>query len=79
MDFEESGAIQTGAYAYNPDSYKILDTTSASNAEDKTNTFPVRKVAVGLDVELKSLSGRPIIRSILVEANPVGRNVKNKE
>ena len=79
MDFEESGAIQTGAYAYNPDSYKILDTTSASNAEDKTNSFPVRKVAVGLDVELKSLSGRPIIRSVLVEANPVGRNVKNKE
>jgi hypothetical protein len=79
MDFEESGAIQTGAFAYNPDSYKVLDTTSASNAEDKTNSFPVRKVAVGLDVELKSLSGRPIIRSVLVEANPVGRNVKNKE
>lgn len=79
MDFEETGAVQTAAYSYNPDSYKILDTTSASNAEDKTNTFPVRKVAVGLDVEIKSITGRPIIRSILVEANPVGRNIKNKD
>ena len=79
MDFEETGAVQTAAYSYNPDSYKILDTTSASNAEDKTNSFPVRKVAVGLDVEIKSITGRPIIRSILVEANPVGRNVKNKD
>jgi hypothetical protein len=79
MDFEQTGSVQTAAYAYNPDSYKILDTTSADNAEDKTNSFPVRKVAVGLDVEIKSITGRPIIRSILVEANPVGRNVKNKD
>lgn len=79
MDFEQSGAMQTAVYTYNPDAYKVLDTTSASNAEDKTNTFPVRKVAVGLDVEIKSISGRPIIRSILVEANQTGRNIKNKE
>ena len=79
MDFEQTGSVQTAAYSYNPDSYKILDTTSASNAEDKTNSFPVRKVAVGLDVEIKSITGRPIIRSILVEANPVGRNIKNKD
>ena len=79
MDFEQVGSVQTAAYSYNPDSYKILDTSSASNAEDKTNTFPVRKVAVGLDVEIKSITGRPIIRSILVEANPVGRNIKNKD
>jgi hypothetical protein len=79
MDFEQTGSVQTAAYSYNPDSYKILDTTSADNAEDKTNSFPVRKVAVGLDVEIKSITGRPIIRSILVEANPVGRNIKNKD
>jgi hypothetical protein len=79
LDFEETGSVQTAAYTYNTDSYKILDTTSASNAEDKTSTFPVRKVAVGIDLEFKSLSGRPIIRSAVVEANPIGRNVKNKE
>ncbi len=79
LDFEQTGSVQTAAYTYNTDSYKILDATSAYNAEDKTSTFPVRKVAVGLDVEFKSLSGRPIIRSLVVEANPVGRNVKNKE
>jgi hypothetical protein len=78
-DFEDAGSLQTAATTYNSDSYKILDTTSASNIEDKTSTFPVRKVAVGLDVEFKAISGRPIIKSVVVEANPVGRNIKNKE
>jgi len=79
MDFPEVGSLQTAVYSYNPDSYKVLDATSAYSAEDKTNTFPVRKVAVGLDVEFKSIDGRPIIRSVLVEANPTGRNIKNKD
>lgn len=79
MDFAEIGSLQTACYTYNPDSYKILDATSAYSAEDKTNTFPVRKVAVGMDIEFKSIDGRPIIRSIVLEANQTGRNIKNKE
>ena len=79
MDFAEVGSLQTACYTYNPDTYKILDSTSAYSAEDKTNTFPVRKVAVGMDVEFKSIDGRPIIRSVVIEANQTGRNIKNKD
>jgi len=79
MDFEQTGSVETSVYTHNPDSYKVLDTTSSYNSEDKTSTFPVRKVAIGIDVEFKSLSGRPIIKSVAVEASRVGRNVKNNE
>ena len=79
LDFPESGAMQTAVNTYNPDSYKLVDKTSSNSQEDATRSFPVRKVAVGADVELKTLYGRPIIRSILIDATAVGRDTKNKK
>lgn len=79
LDFEEGGAIQTAINTYNPDSYRVVDKTSSSVKEDKTRSFPIRKVAVGADVEFTSLYGRPIIKSVTIEANLIGRNLKNNE
>lgn len=79
LDFEEGGAIQTAINTYNPDSYRVVDKTSSSAEEDKTRSFPVRKVAVGADVEFTSLYGRPVIKSVTIDATLVGRDLKNNE
>jgi hypothetical protein len=79
LDFQEGGAIQTAVNTYNPDTYKLVDKTSSNYEEDYTRSFPVRKVAVGADVEIKTLYGRPIVRSIFIDATAVGRDTKNKD
>jgi hypothetical protein len=79
LDFESIGTVQTSISTYNPDTLSVLDIASTSVAENQTRTFPVRKVSVGLDVELITLSGRPIIKSIVVEATSIGRTIKNEE
>jgi hypothetical protein len=79
LDFTSFGSVQTSVLTYNPDTSSVLDIASTSSAEDKTRIFPIRKVAVGLDVELTTLSGRPIIKSIVVEATQIGRTTKNKD
>jgi hypothetical protein len=79
LDFSSVGTVQTSIITYNPDTTSVLDIASTSSAEDKTRIFPVRKVAVGLDVELTTLFGRPIIKSVVVEATQIGRTTKNKD
>lgn len=79
LDFEEGGAIQTAINTYNPDSYRVVDKTSSSVEEDKTRSFPIRKVAVGADVEFTSLYGRPVIKSVTIDATLVGRDLRNNE
>lgn len=79
LDFKTEGSVQTSAITYNPDTKTILDIASTSVTQDKTRMFPVRKVSVGLDVELTCLSGRPTIKSVVVEANQIGRTTKNED
>ena len=79
LDFKTEGSVQTSAITYNPDTKTILDIASTSITQDKTRMFPVRKVSVGLDVELTCLSGRPTIKSVVVEANQIGRTTKNED
>jgi len=79
LDFSSVGAVQTSIKTYNPDTTSVLDIASTTSMEDKTRIFPVRKIAVGLDVELTTLSGRPIIKSVVVEATQIGRTTKNKD
>lgn len=79
LDFKTEGSVQTSAITYNPDTRTILDIASTSVTQDKTRMFPVRKVSIGLDVELTCLSGRPTIKSVVVEATPIGRTTKNED
>lgn len=79
VNFNESGVLRTSVNTYNPDTSNIVDTCSTSSQEDKTRKFPVRKVAVGLDIEFNSLQGRPQVTSFAVEAAQIGRNLKNQQ
>lgn len=79
MVFEGNGSAVTSAVTYNPDTTKTVDISTSNTAEDKTRNFPIRKVATGCDLEINTTSGRPIIRSIGIEATIVGRNTKNTQ
>ena len=79
LDFDYAGTVQTSVNTYNPDTYTVLDIASTTNAQNKTRIFPIRKVAVGVDVELTCLSGRPIIKALSVEAALIGRTIKNED
>lgn len=77
--FEGNGSTVTSVSTYNPDTNKTLDIASSGSNEDKTRNFPIRKIAVGCDLEINTTGGRPIIRAIGIEATVVGRNTKNKD
>ena len=79
MLFEGNGSAVTSAVTYNPDTIKTVDISTSNYTEDKTRNFPIRKVATGCDLEINTTSGRPIIRSIGIEATIVGRNTKNTQ
>lgn len=77
MLFDGSGSAVTSAVTYNPDTTKTVDISISSNTEDVTRNFPIRKVATGCDLEITTTGGRPIIRTIVMEATIIGRNTKN--
>ncbi len=79
MLFEGNGSAVTSAVTYNPDTTKTVDISTSDATEDKTRNFPIRKVATGCDLEINTTGGRPIIRSIGIEATIVGRNTKNTQ
>ena len=79
LDFNSNGTVQTSVITYNPDTNTVLDIVTTQSSEDKTRMFPVRKVSVGIDIELSCLSGRPTIKSVVVEANQIGRTIKNED
>ena len=77
MLFDGSGSAVTSAVTYNPDTTKTVDISTSGNTEDVTRNFPIRKVATGCDLEITTTGGRPIIRTIVMEATIIGRNTKN--
>lgn len=77
VEFETTGALQTGIVTYNPDNTKVIDITTASVKSDKTRRIPIRKSAVGVDIELTNLQGRPIIKAIGVTTTDKGFNTTN--
>lgn len=77
MLFDGNGSAVTSAVTYNPDTTKIVDISASNNTEDVTRNFPIRKVATGCDLEITTTGGRPIIRTIVMEATIIGRNTKN--
>lgn len=79
IDFNGTGVIQTNALTYNPDTTTTVDTATSELQEDYTRIFPVRKVAVGLEVELNVLQGTPKVRNITVEATISGKNTQTKD
>ena len=78
VKFDAIGSLQTEVVTYNPDTRLTVDTVSFNNEEDATRRFPIRKIAVGCELDFSSLNGRPIIRSVTIEGQSAGRNIINK-
>jgi hypothetical protein len=79
IKFDSIGSMQTDVVTYNPDTRLTVDTVSSASSGDNTRRFPIRKVAVGCELDFASLSGRPIVRTVTVEAQAIGRNIINKK
>lgn len=79
VDFESIGALKSEIVTYNPDTRKTVDITTASAKTDRSRRIPIRKSAVGLDIELTNLQGRPIIKAIGVYSTEKGFNTTNQE
>jgi hypothetical protein len=79
VEFDGTGAIKSEIVTYNPDTRKSIDIATASSITDKSRRIPIRKSAVGLDIELTNLQGRPIIKAIGVTSTQKGFNKTNQE
>jgi hypothetical protein len=78
VDFNGQGVIRTNAIGYNPDTNTLVDIATSASRSDKTRRFPVRKVAVGLEIDLTTLQARPTVKSVQIEAVLIGRNLKSE-
>ena len=72
------GAIAVTAHTVNPDTTLLADISTASNGEELTRAFPLRKQGTSVEFELTSLQGRPTIFSITAEATASGRDLKSE-
>jgi len=79
IKFEGIGALSTDVVTYNPDTRLTVDAVSSSTDGDSTRRFPIRKVAVGCELDFISLDGRPIVKSVTIEGQLAGRNIINKK
>lgn len=69
---------QIGVKTKNPDTYSILDFTTFNSSGDSIEAYPIRKIAVESAIEIKAISGRFNIQSILITARMHGENKRNK-
>jgi hypothetical protein len=72
------GAIKITANTINPDTTYMADISTASNGEELTRAFPLRKKGTAIEYELTSLQGRPSVYSIVTEATAEGRDLKSE-
>ena len=72
------GAIKVTANTINPDTTYMADISTASNGEELTRAFPLRKKGTAIEYELTSLQGRPSVYSIVTEATAEGRDLKSE-
>ena len=72
------GAIAVTAHTVNPDTTVLADISTASNGEELTRAFPLRKQGTSIEFELTSLQGRPTVFTITAEATASGRDLKSE-
>jgi hypothetical protein len=78
MSSDSYCAAQIGIKTKNPDTYSILDFTTFETSGDSIEAYPIRKVAVEAAVEIKTISGRFNIQSVVISARLHGENKRNK-
>jgi hypothetical protein len=78
MSSDEYCLAQIGVKTKNPDTYSILDFTTFNSSGDSIEAYPIRKTAVESAIEIKALSGRFGIQSVVISARAHGENKRNK-
>ena len=71
--------VKTTAVLTNPDSSFEVDGFGAPTAEDHTRRFHIGSRGYGMDVLIESVTGRPTVRGLRVEASLTGRKLNSEE
>lgn len=73
-------AIRASVVTINPDVVTVVDEYGANaSGEDASRRVPIRKTAYGIKVRFQSLSKRPTVRGLLIDAILPGRNTVSRD
>lgn len=79
INCEMGDALAITAVATNPDSSAEVFRFSSSTTEDYTKSFRIAKRGFGLDLQIDSITGRPVVRGLRVTATVPGRTLVSTE
>lgn len=71
--------VKTTVVITNPDTSLLVDEFGAAADEDFTRRFRVGSRGYGVDVQIESVTGRPTIRGLRVDASQLGRKLVSEE
>ena len=79
FDLTAGDRVRLTAVVVNPDQEaELIDFTSATD-EDKTIRTRIGRRGYALDIKMESIAGRPILRSMAVDATVSGRNLTSSQ
>lgn len=79
FDLNAGDRVRLTAVVINPDQdAELIDFTSATD-EDKTIRTRIGRRGYALDIKMESIAGRPILRSMAVDATVSGRNLTSSQ
>jgi hypothetical protein len=78
VELETTSKFDTIVNVQNPDSSEIYDTFEGYGPEDYLRRMSVGKRGLSADLTLQTVSGRPIFKSISIDATNVGRYEKSE-
>ena len=78
VEFPVTSSMETAVTVYNPDGIETIDKFQNFGPEDYVRRVGVSKRGFAADVTISSLSGRPIIKSLSIDATLGGRLNKSE-
>jgi len=78
FEFETNSSTKITANVYNPDVHEIIDFFNGVGPQDYVRRNGIGKRGFACDLIIEGLSGRPIIKSVSVDANLSGRLTKSE-
>lgn len=80
LQIPAGSAIRASVLTINPDVTRVVDEYGANaSGEDASRRVPIRLTAYGIRVRFESISKRPTVRGLLVDAILPGRNTQSKD
>lgn len=78
VDFQAGANIKSSVLTNNPDTETLLSQYGSDTDEDALLRYPIRKIAQSIQIKVENINLRPTIKSIMIEAIPVGVNTQTK-